>query len=244
MPIPFGPAARLLTRTFHPATRTGGVELQLPQEGVLVTHNHFSAPDYPGFWNAIHVSAAFPVEIHWIVAGGWNNSGWMNGITHWLFPRGAKLLGWTSMPPMPPDPAEAEQRAEAVRHVLNYAAHTANPIIGLTPEGGDTPGGVLWDLYPGTGRFIQMLCRYCPWIIPIGVWSEAGEVRLEFGEAYRLQVPGGLTVDERDQAVGEVVMRRIAELLPERLRGKYGKEYHTLDLDQRTIDARNRSGAG
>ena len=122
---------------------------------------------------------------------------------------------------MPPDPAETELRAIAVRKVLNYANHTPHAVVGMAPEGGDQTGGVLGKLPPGVGRFMQLLSQSCPNIIPVGVWKEDGCIRLNFGSQYNLDVPAGLSAHERDSLVGNTIMRHIAVLLPERLRGEY-----------------------
>jgi hypothetical protein len=230
MPIPFRPIARLLTRTLRPAPQVNLTaaqallkqmsEASLP-EGVLLTANHYSALDFQAWWFVIPISAILPVEIHWLVTSGWTNSGWLNGFTHWLFPRGAHALGFTPMPAMPPDPQETEQRAIAVREALAYARHAPRPVIGIAPEGGDQSGGVMGHLPAGVGRFMYLINKSCPIILPVGVWKEQGCIQLNFGSPYRLDVPPDLPAYDRDRIVGEIVMRHIALLLPDRLRGEY-----------------------
>jgi hypothetical protein len=230
MTIPFRPIARLLVRTLHPAPQvdTSALESLFPMlermdhgKGVLITVNHYSAPDFQAWWFAILISTLIPTEIHWVVTSGWTNSGWLTGFTHWLFPRGARLLGFTPMPAMPPDPDETELRAAAVRSVIKYAKETSQPVIGMAPEGGDTPGGVLGSLHSGVGRFIYLLSTYCPQILPVGVWKENGRINLKFGSPYRMDIQEGLSSDERDILVGETIMHHIAVLLPEGLCGEY-----------------------
>jgi hypothetical protein len=230
MHVPFYPIARLLASTLHPAPCVDLSALQsfIPTlgkaaqgQGALITVNHYSAPDFQGWWPPILISAVIPVEIHWVVTSGWTNSGWLTGLTHWLFPRGARLLGFTPMPAMPPDPAETEQRAMAVRRVLSYARSNHLPMVGIAPEGRDIPGSVLGTLPSGVGRFMHLISQYCPQVVPVGLWKEDGIVNLNFGCPYQLEVQAGLKADERDQQVGEIVMRHIAARLPERLRGGY-----------------------
>ncbi len=230
MIIPFRPIARELTRMLQPAPRVdvssadeyfslitqGG-----QKQGVLITVNHFNAPDFQAWWFVIPVSAVFPEPIHWVVTSGWTHSGWLTGFTHWLFPIGARLLGFTAMPAMPPDPLEVEARAAAVMRVVRYARHAAQPIIGMAPEGRDFPGGVLGGLPSGVGRFLYLLSQWCPLILPVGVWKESGIINMKFGEPYQLNMPESLSSHERDQQVGNTVMRAIAQCLPGRLRGDY-----------------------
>jgi hypothetical protein len=230
MPIPFRPFARLLTRTlrtppvvYPPPAKlvTPAPGTMQPGTGVLITVNHYSAPDFDSWWSAILISAFYPAEIHWVVTAVWTNSGWRTGVSRWLFPRGAKLFGFTPMPAMPPDPHETEQRAASVRAVLKYVRGTSHPVVGLAPEGADAPGGVLGPLPPGVGRFIHLLSPYCPLVQPVGVWTEGGRINLRFGNLYHLAIPDGLSVSERDLVVGRMVMHQIALCLPERLAGGY-----------------------
>ncbi len=231
MPIPFRPIARLLTRTLHPPPQVDftAVEKLQPNlermdidRGLLVTVNHYSSPDFRAWWLAILISANIPANIHWVVTSGWTNSGWLTGFTHWLFPLGARLLGFTSMPAMPPDPTETEQRAAAVRHALQYTRQTTRPVIGMAPEGNDSPGGVLGTLPAGVGRFMLLLSQHCPQILPVGVWTEGGIIHLKFGKPYPLELPEGLSTGGRDRLAGDTIMQHIALCLPEQLRGIYG----------------------
>ncbi len=230
MPIPTRPIARLLIRTLHPPPRVDlaavqGFFTQMAEQstrtGALITVNHFSAPDFQAWWFVIPISAIFPGEIHWVVTSGWTGQSWKKRFTGWLFPRGARLLGFTPMPPMPPNPAETLQRAASVREVISYASRSPHAVVGMAPEGSDQPSGVLGNLPPGVGRFMHLLSQSCPNIIPIGVWKEQGRIHLTFGSPYRLELPPGFSPHERDRLVGDIVMDHIAVLLPERLRGRY-----------------------
>ena len=127
------------------------------------------------------------------------------------------------MPAMPPDPAETVQRSVTVRQVLKYARQAQQPVIGMSPEGRDIPGGVLGDLPPGVGRFIHLLSPFCPVILPVGVWKDNRIIHLKFGNPYGLTIPANLSADQRDELVGDTVMQHIAGCLPERLHGKYQK---------------------
>lgn len=228
MPIPFRPIAQLLARTVLPAPNVDLSAVQATLEnirnhhqGALITVNHFSAPDFQAWWFVILISAAIPKNIHWAVTSGWTNSGWMTGFTHWLFPIGARILGFTPMPAMPPDPDETELRAVAVRSVVNYARRNLHPVIGMAPEGGDQPGGILGNLPAGVGRFMHLISQSCPNIMPVGVWKQERRINVKFGNPYRLEIQEGLSAVERDTLVGEIIMHHIGELLPGRLRGQY-----------------------
>lgn len=230
MTIPFRPIARLLARTLRPQPDVdlSALEPHLSRwfqagvrPGILVAANHYHAHDYQIWWTGILITAILPFEISWLTTSGWTNSGWLDRFTHWLFPLGASLLGFTAMPAMPPNPAETEQRASAVRQVLRYARQTPQPVIAITPEGRDIPGGILGELPPGVGRFIYLLSQHCPLILPTGVWKDHGRINVKFGSPYPLDVPAHLSPVERDLLVGQTIMNSIAVLLPEHLRGNY-----------------------
>lgn len=253
MPIPFRPIARLLTRTLHPAPKVdlaavGGFVKEMSEggsgQGALITVNHYTAPDFQAWWFVIPISAIFPVDIHWVVTSGWTKPGWIKGFTYWLFPRGARLLNFTPMPAMPPDPAEAVQRAIAVRKLLRYATRSPQAVIGMAPEGGDQPGGVLGSLPSGVGRFMYLISQSCPTIIPVGVWKEQGCINLRFGSPYQLELPRGLSAHSLDSVVGDLVMHHIASLLPERLRGRYSTSRETSEVPDLQLRGANKNQLG
>ncbi len=109
----------------------------------------------------------------------------------------------------------------AVLHAMNYARRTAQPVVGMAPEGRDIPGGVLGSLPRGVGRFLYLLSQYCPTVLPVGVWKESGAIQVKFGVPYQLDVPAGLSAHAKDTLVGNIVMNAIAQCLPSRLRGEY-----------------------
>jgi hypothetical protein len=68
---------------------------------------------------------------------------------------------------------------------------------------------------------VVLLAKFCPVILPVGVWKEHGIIHLNFGTPYHLDISPELSAHDRDKVVGEVVMGHIALLLPDRLRGEY-----------------------
>lgn len=106
----------------------------IPKSGpCLLVMNHYARPGFPAWWIALGISAAVPFEIHWMMTAAWTHMGPLEPVTRWLFPRLAGVYGFTTTPPMPPDPTEVEARARAVRQVLGYARGTQSPVIGLAP---------------------------------------------------------------------------------------------------------------
>lgn len=222
--------------SLHPPVLILGSE-NIPAIGpCLITANHYWHPDFRAWWLALAISAAVPAEMHWIVTFGLRSPGLLGPLSRWAFPRGAVMWGFTSMPPIPPDPTEVEARARAVRLALEYARRTPAPLIGLAPEGHDLPGGALGVPPSGVGRFILLLSEYCPQIVPVGVFfatrtdqpsstaQASKRLCVRFGPPYRLALPQGLNAAGRDRLASDTVMRHIAAQLPSNLHGAYPLE--------------------
>jgi hypothetical protein len=192
----------------------------------VITVNHYYRPGFAAQWMALAISAVVPENIHWIITGELTFPGkWYAPlgmlVSRFILERGARVYGFTTMPPMPPRPRDVEARAASVRAVLDSIRHTENPIIGLAPEGGDQLGGVLTMPASGVGRFALLLAKRHLRFVPVGIYETGGELCLNFGEAYNLSVPHNLSADERERAAARIIMKNIAVLLPVQLRGEF-----------------------
>jgi len=199
----------------------------IPENGpCVVTVNHYHRPGFGAEWLALGISACVPREMHWIMTAEWTAPGkWYEPIkgmySRWLLKRLAQVYGYTTMPPMPPRPGDVEARARSVRKVLEYVKEHPDAILGLAPEGADQVGGALSVPAPGVGRFGLLLAGTGSAFVPVGAYEADGVFCLHFGPAYRLNLPSGLSNDEKDRLAAEVMMKNIAVLLPEGLRGKF-----------------------
>lgn len=208
----------------NPPLQTEG-RSHIPAQGpALLTVNHYSQTGFQAWWIPLAISSAVPVEVHWTMTAAWTftDRPWarpLTPLTRWLFRRLAQVYRFTTMPPMPPHPSEVEARARAVRRVLEYARRAPRPLIGLSPEGKDWPGGVLGQPPPGAGRFIGHLAQWCPDIVPVGLYQEGDDLCLRFGPPYRLELFPAKTMDRE---ISQQVMRAIARQLPAHLRGEFG----------------------
>ena len=209
-----------------PPLRLFGQE-NIPHGGpCLLTFNHYYRPGFNAWWMALALSATVPVDIHYVMTGELTFPGkWYARLgmagSHWLLNRFAHLYGFTSMPPMPPRPRDVEARARSVRRALAFARAHSQALIGLAPEGGDQPGGLLNWPPAGAGRFILLLAEQGFPLLPVGCFEENGMFCLHFGEPYILGIPKVSSADEKDHAVAEIVMKAIACQLPVRLRGVF-----------------------
>ena len=199
----------------------------IPQNGpCIITFNHYFRAGFNAWWMALALSATIPVDIHFVMTGELTFPGeWYGPLgragSRWLLKRFSRIYGFTTMPPMPPRPKDVEARAWSVRRVLAFVKSHPQAMLGLAPEGGDQPGGLLNRPPAGAGRFILLLAELGYPILPVGCFEEAGAFCLRFGEAYHLKIPAGLTSKERDAAAAGYVMQKIAPLLPERLRCEF-----------------------
>lgn len=196
----------------------------------VVTVNHYHRRGFKTQWLALAVGALIPVKMHWIMTGEFRfPGGWSTRPVSWgsqiLLQRIAHIYGFTTMPPMPPREKDVQRRAASIRAVLEYVmcAREPEPVLGLAPEGYDaTDTGVLARPFRGVGRFALLLSKAGLKFSPVGAYEEDGEFHLHFGEAYELQVRRGLSTEEKDRQASQMIMERIAVLLPAQLRGEFG----------------------
>jgi len=200
----------------------------LPASGpALVTFNHYYRPGFDAWWMALAIDALMPEEVHFVMTGELTYPGkWYAPFgragSRWLLRRLGKIYGFTTMPPMPPRPKDVTARARSVRATLDYARTHPQAILGLAPEGGDQPGGILNWPPSGAGRFVSLLAAGGRPILPVGAFEQEGAFCLGIGESYRLELPPGQAGEARDRAAASLVMQKIAALLPARLRGEFG----------------------
>ena len=209
-------------RRLEPPLRVYGRE-HIPVAGPLViTVNHYSRPGFGAWWIALAVAAAVPLEVHWVITGELLYLGrWLSPLSRWALARIARSYGFTSMPPMPPRPAEAEERARAVRQVLAFMKGDRKAVLGLAPEGMDHHGGRLATPSPGVGRFGLLLEGLGCAFLPVGAYEAEGALCLRFGPAYRLHLPAEVSASEKDRAAARMLMSKIAAQLPPALRGEF-----------------------
>jgi len=218
--------ARLCIEQLNPPLRVLGKE-NIPKTGpCALTMNHYTRAGFHIWWGAMAISSLICPPIHWVVAGEWTAPGkWYEPIkatvSRFAANRIASVYGFTTMPPMPPRPRDVEARAASVRAVLNYARQTKDAIIGLAPEGGDQVEQKLMIPASGAGRFGLLLAAQGLRFAPVGVYESGGEFCLHFGEAYVLCVERDCSSEEKDREASRIMMKHIAPLIPEHLRGGF-----------------------
>jgi 1-acyl-sn-glycerol-3-phosphate acyltransferase len=220
--------ARRAVKGIDPPLDVLGADNVPPRGPCLVTCNHYTRPGFGAWWIALAISAAVAShrdrdadpDVHWVMTAAWTfpESRWrrrmLTPITRWAFARAARVYGFVTMPPMPPDPGEVEARATAVLRTVRLARQAAEQggMVGLAPEGMDAPGERPGPPPKGAGSFIALLVRAGLPVLPVGVTEDDGRLRVSFGPAFRPEIPARRT--ERDSAVAQQVMATIARQLP------------------------------
>ncbi len=218
--------AFLCVERLKPPLQVLGEENILCRGPCVLTFNHYSRPGFRAWWLALAITAVVPAHIHWIMTSSWRCEGmWyrpiLSPVTRWLLPALTRVYDFTAMPAIPPDPRDAEDRARAVRRVLTYVKGDRYAIIGLAPEGGDMPGGILAWPPSGVGRFALLLAGTGLKFIPVGAFEQDGVFCLRFGKVYFLSLLKGLSSQEKDRQAARIVMENIACQLPPHLRGEF-----------------------
>jgi hypothetical protein len=217
--------ARACIAALEPPLRVLGSE-HIPQSGpCLIVMNHYCRPGFQVWWSAMGISSVLGMPHAWILSSTWTAPGkWYEPVkeagSRLFFLRLAHVYGFLSMPPMPPRPKDVALRAAAVREALAYVERTPKAVLCLAPEGHDMPDGKLGRPPAGVGRFLSLLARGGLPIVPAGAWEEDGALTIRFGAAFRLEPPAAER-ETRDRQAAEIVMRGIACLLPESMRGEF-----------------------
>jgi 1-acyl-sn-glycerol-3-phosphate acyltransferase len=192
---------------------------------LLFLVNHYSRPGFRAWWISIALGSAVGREMHWPMTSAWTfpdpvGSRLITPLTEWMLAQIARMYGFTLMPPMPPRPQDLAARANPVRRILR-AGRTSRPPMAMAPEGMDSTDGRLMQPPAGVGRFIAHLAETGYPLVPVGAYEEGDSFCLNFGTAFRLPSPAPPDPGARDRETITIVMRSIAALLPESLRGMY-----------------------
>ncbi len=210
--------ARRFTGRLRPPVRYLGLE-NIPAGGPYQIHvNHYARPRFNTAWIALALSAVQPAEVTWVVADQWvfegNPLGFLLGpAMRYILASLRRVYGFLPMPTMVPGHADLPERSAAVRGVIRYSRSHPAAILGLTPEGWDSPpGGV--NLAPaGAGKFILRLNRMKLPILPAAMAEKDGCLTVTFGQMFDL--PAGIEVPRAqvDERVRLLVRERMVELL-------------------------------
>jgi hypothetical protein len=194
--------------------------------GYLITVNHYYRPGFGAWWLAFAISSTIHTNMCWLVTSALTEfrgkkSPEMKFLSGIGIRQLAKVYGFITMPPMPPDPADVTERALAVRLLINTVRAHPDYVFGIAPEGGDNRHGGLAEPPSGVGRFIHYLNRLGLKLLPCGVFEDSGRLCVRFGHSYDLASHITGEKHDLDKILSIQVMQPIAGLLPSALRGEF-----------------------
>lgn len=154
--------------------------------------------------------------LHWLVTGGLHFSqsqgrGPQVPLARPLFKTVARCYQMAALPP-----SGSPGRAVAVHRWLEWAAE--GDALGIFPEGTQGRAGQLRQPEPGFDHLVRLLTRRAIPVLPVGICELAGAMQICFGEPIAV----GAGLPKRSPA--DEVMRAIALLLPETMRGPYAAD--------------------
>jgi 1-acyl-sn-glycerol-3-phosphate acyltransferase len=203
----------------RPNIRYEGLEnIEIPRPFVVTT-NHYARPGFSTAWIAVSLSAVLPGDVVWIMSNQWLFEG--NALAFVLRPLMRFVLksindtySFVAMPTMIGGYSTPQERAAGVREAIRRMRQDPQCILGIAPEGMDSPENGLALPPAGVGRFLLHLQQMGATLLPAAVFEEQGILCVHFGEPYTLELPFGLSSAEVDLFIREEVMRKIAEQMP------------------------------
>jgi hypothetical protein len=175
-PRSFRRDSRMLVDRLTPPLLVEGALPDVERGSWLVVVNHYTRPGFRAWWIPMAISTTLPRELTWVTTSTLTfrdplRAATITPASRWFLRRVASLYGFIAMPPMPPRDFEVKARAEAVRRALHRASEP-HALLGLAPEGGDMPRGVLRR--PIRLRaFLQHLARRASFQ-PVGAFCDDG----------------------------------------------------------------------
>lgn len=210
--------AKRYTGRLRPPVRYLGLE-NIPARGpyqILV--NHYARLGFNTAWIALALSAVQPAEVIWVVADQWVFEG--NPLRFLLGPAMRYILsslrrvyGFLPMPTMVPGYSDMPERSAAVRRVIRYSRSRPMAIIGLTPEGRDSPPRGVHLAPTGAGKFILQLNRMKLPILPAAIVEKDGCLTVKFGRAFDLPAEINVPRSQVDETIRVLVRDRLLELV-------------------------------
>jgi hypothetical protein len=209
--------ARRTISHVRPSIRYLGLEA-IPARGPYQIHvNHYSRPGFSTAWIALALSAVQPGETTWVVADQWVFEG--NPMRFLLVPAMRHILasirkvyGFLPMPTMMPGYSDMPERSAAVRGVIRHCQNHPTAIIGLTPEGWDSPPSSVFLPPTGAGKFILHLNRMKIPILPAAILEKDGVLTVKFGPLYDLPTEINIPPSRVDESMRVIVRDRLLEL--------------------------------
>jgi hypothetical protein len=209
-------AVRLCSQ-IQPPIHYEGLQYIALERPFVVTANHYARPGFSTPWIALGISAMLPPEVTWIMSNEWLFEG--NPFAFVLRPLMRFVLrsitlayGFVPMPTMVQGFSTPQGRTSGVREAIERVRRDPNCILGITPEGMDSPDGNLMLPPSGVGRFLLHLQKMGLRFLPAAVFEANGCLHIHFGAPYALPVDSTLNSSEADLIARQVIMDQIKNL--------------------------------
>jgi 1-acyl-sn-glycerol-3-phosphate acyltransferase len=210
-------ALRLTGRITPPVVVDGMANIPA-SGGYVVVVNHFSRPGFNTAWTALSLAAAIPKEIAFIMSEAWAFAGNPLGFLLRPFMKFVlasinEVYGFLSMPSMAEGFSDPGSRAAAVRRVIQFGRRHPSAVIGIAPEGQDSPELGIGLAPGGGGKFILHLNRMGFQLLPVVVQERSGKLFTKFGQVFDIPLEPGLPSEGIDTYVRQIIRDRLLVLL-------------------------------
>lgn len=180
--------------------------------------NHYSRPGFSIAWTALSLAANIENEITFIMSEAWAFAGnplgfLLRPLMRFVLGSFNEVYGFLPMPSMVAGFSDTRSRAAAVRRVIEFArAHPAS-VIGLAPEGQDSPEMGIGLAPDGAGKFILHLNQMGFHLLPVVVFEKSGELITRFGKAFNIDPEPGPPEKTTDLVLRSLIRDRLLRLL-------------------------------
>ena len=207
-----------LTGKITPPVTVEGLTNIPASGGVVVVVNHYARPGFSTAWTALSLAATIPMEITFIMSEEWTFAGnplgfLLRPLMKFVLASINEVYGFLPMPSMVEGFSNPLSRAAAVRRVIEFGRAYPTAVIGLAPEGQDSPDQGIGLAPGGGGKFILHLNRMGFKLLPAVVQERSGKLIIRFGQVFNIALEPGLPADAVDGFVRIRIQEQLLALL-------------------------------
>lgn len=186
--------------------------------GYVVVVNHYARPGFSTAWIALSLSASIQTEITFIMSKEWAFTGnplgfLLRPLMKFVLASINEVYGFLPMPSTVEGFSNPRSRAAAVRRVIEFGRAHPSAVIGLAPEGQDSPDQGIGMAPSGGGKFILHLNRMGFQLLPVVVQERSGRLCIRFGQVFNVALEPGLPPDTVDGFVRRMIRDHLLLLL-------------------------------
>lgn len=196
---------------------TEGIDNIPDRDGYLIIFNHYARPGFNTAWIALALANVIPDPIHFIMSEAWAFEGnpfgfLLRRVMRYVLANITRAYEFLPMPAMVEGYSDAKSRAAAVRRVILFSRMHPHAVIGLAPEGKDSPPGDIGLAPTGGGKFILYLNRMGLPILTVFVTEKSGRLVIKIGELFNLPDNQNLRAGEVDTFIRAYIQNRLRKL--------------------------------